>query len=282
MNFACDSYHPFKWIFKLSRVTHGVIRVVPAIFLLCLVLFLPNKTSPFASRPKLDVIVLDAGHGGKDSGAIGTNGYMEKQATLAIILKLGSLIEKEMPGVKVVYSRHDDHFVELYRRGEIANEAHGKLFISIHCNSTPQKPSNATGFTTYFLRPGKTEAAIHVATRENAVIKYETGHHKYADLSDVDYILTSMSRNQDVKFSEKFASLVQQELGKKLRIPDNGVSQAGFLVLIGASMPNVLIETGFISNPNEESLLKSDAGETNYARGIFEAIKRYKAIYERS
>jgi N-acetylmuramoyl-L-alanine amidase len=250
--------------------------------LLCLILGLPSKTSPSSSHSKLDVIVLDAGHGGKDSGAIGPGGYMEKQATLAIITKLGKLIEKEMPGVKVVYTRHDDHFVELYRRGEIANQAHGKLFISVHCNSTPQKPSNASGFTTYFLRPGKTEAAIHVATRENAVIKYETGHHKYENLSDVDYILTSMSRNQDVRFSEKFASLVQSELAKKVHIPDNGVSQAGFYVLIGASMPNVLIETGFISNPKEEALLRSDAGQSNYARGILEAIKKYKAIYERS
>ncbi len=260
------------------------IRIIPAIPVL-LVVLVPSSLSRailFTAHAKLRVIVLDAGHGGKDSGAIGTNGYMEKQATLAIILKLGALIEQAMPEVKVVYTRHDDRFIELYRRGEIANESHGNLFISVHCNSTPQKPSKATGFTTYFLRPGKTEAAIHVAARENAVIKYETGHHQYENLSDVDFILTSMSRNQDVKFSEKFASLVQQELGKKLHIPNNGVSQAGFLVLIGASMPNVLIETGFISNPKEESLLKSDAGESNYAHGILEAIKKYKAIYERS
>ncbi|HET6400745.1 MAG TPA: N-acetylmuramoyl-L-alanine amidase [Candidatus Kapabacteria bacterium] len=234
------------------------------------------------NAPRLNVIVLDAGHGGKDSGAIGLGGFMEKQATLAIVQKLGALITKEMPGVKVVYTRHDDHFVELYRRGEIANAAHGKLFISIHCNSTPEKPSHASGFTTYFLRPGKTEAAIHVAARENAVIKYEPGHHQYQNLSDVDYILTSMSRNQDVKFSERFAALVQQELRNRLAIPDNGVSQAGFLVLIGAAMPNVLIETGFISDPKDEALLKSDAGQTKYAQGIFEAIKKYKAIYEKS
>ena len=260
--------------------------IVPKI-LLCLVIaisfFVPNRArNETTVHPKLDVIVLDAGHGGKDSGAIGPEGYMEKSAALGIVLKLGKLIEQSMPGVKVVYTRHEDHFVELYRRGEIANAAHGKLFISVHCNSTPQKPSNASGFTTYFLRPGKTQAAIHVAARENAVIKYESGHHKYENLSDIDYILTSMERTQDVKFSEKFASLVQEELGKKLQIPDNGVSQAGFLVLIGAAMPNVLIETGFISNPKNETLLKSESGETNYAKGIFEAIKKYKAIYERS
>ena len=241
-----------------------------------------NDASVPNAKPKLDVIVLDAGHGGKDSGAIGPDGYMEKQAALAIVKKLGALITKEMPGVKVVYTRRDDYFVPLYQRGEIANAAHGKLFISIHCNSTPEKPSRASGFTTYFLRPGKTEAAISVAARENAVIRYEPGHHKYQNLSDVDYILTSMSRNQDVKFSERFASLVQQELGKKLPIRDNGVSQAGFLVLIGAAMPNVLIETGFISDPKDEAILKSDAGQTKYAQGILEAIKKYKAIYERS
>src|SRR5579884_690474 len=224
--------------------------------------FVPH--SAYAPHPKLDVIVLDAGHGGKDSGAIGPGGFMEKQAALGIIRKLGALIEKGMPGVKVIYTRHDDHFVELYRRGEIANAAHGKLFISVHCNSTPQKPSNATGFTTYILRPGKTDAAIHVAARENAVIKYETDRHQYQNLSDIDFILTSMSRNQDVKFSEKFAAFTQEELSKTLSIPDNGVSQAGFYVLIGAAMPSVLIETGFISNPKEEALLKSDAGESDY------------------
>ena len=182
-----------------------------------------------------------------------------------------------MPGVKVVYTRKSDAFVELYRRGQIANQQKGKLFISVHCNSTPQKPSNATGFTTYILRPGKTDAAIRVAAKENAVIHFENKRERYYYLSDVDFILTSMARNQDVKYSEKFASLVQQQLAKKVKIKDNGVSQAGFYVLVGASMPNVLIETGFISNLKEEALLKSDAGQTNYARGILEAIKKYNS-----
>ena len=242
-----------------------------------------DEVGAFApAHPHLDVIVLDAGHGGKDSGAIGTHGYMEKQAALAIILKLGKLIEKEMPGVKVVYTRKDNTFIELYRRGEIANENHGKLFISVHCNSTPQKPSKATGLTTYILRPGKTDAAIKVAARENAVIQYEKNKSRYDKLSDEDFILTSMARSQDVKFSEKFAALVQKSVGPKVKIKDNGVSQAGFFVLVGAAMPNVLIETGFISNPNEEALLKSEAGQSSYARGIVEAIKKYKVLYERS
>lgn len=233
-------------------------------------------------KAKLDVIVLDAGHGGKDAGAIGTNGYMEKQGALAIVLKLGRLIEQEMPGVKVVYTRNDDRFIELYKRGEIANQKKGKLFVCVHCNSTPQKPSKASGFTTYILRPGKTDQAIRVAARENAVISYEKDRSRYHELTDEDFILTSMARSQDVKFSEKLAALVQQELRKRLTIKNCGVSQAGFLVLVGAAMPSVYVETAFISNPREEALLKSEAGQMNYARGIVEAIKKYKTIYERS
>lgn len=233
-------------------------------------------------RPKLDVIVIDPGHGGKDVGSIGPGGYYEKQATLAISLKLGKLIERELDGVKVVYTRKDDRFIEIYKRGAIANKHKGKLFISIHCNSTPKKPSNASGFETYILRPGKTDAAIKVAARENAVVKFETDKERYANLSDIDFILTSMARSQDVRYSEKFAGLVQQELAKRLKIRNRGVSQAGFYVLIGASMPNVLIETAFISNPAEETLLQSSTSQFAFARGILNAIKKYKAHYERS
>lgn len=233
-------------------------------------------------HPKLDVIVLDAGHGGKDPGAIGTKGYREKQATLAIVLKLGELIKEELPDVEVVYTRKSDKFIELYRRGEIANENKGKLFISIHCNSTPEKPTKAGGTATFILRPGKTDAAIKVAARENAVIEFEKNKKRYDALSDIDFILTSMSRSQDVKFSEKFASLVQKELKKSVGLKNNGVEQAGFFVLIGASMPNVLIETAYISNLKEEIFLKSSAGQLKYAKGILEAIKKYKDIYEGS
>jgi N-acetylmuramoyl-L-alanine amidase len=243
-----------------------------------------GTTAPAAlkKKPKLDVIVIDPGHGGKDAGAVGPDGYYEKQATLAIGLKLGALIEKDLPGVKVVYTRKTDKFVELFRRGNIANNAKGKLFISIHCNSTPQKPSKAAGFETYILRPGKTDAAIKVAARENAVVKYESDKERYGNLSDIDFILTSMARSQDVRYSEKFAAYVQQELDKQLAIKNRGVSQAGFLVLVGAAMPNVLIETAFISNPAEEDLLSSSVGQYSFAKGIFNAIKKYKTYYENS
>jgi N-acetylmuramoyl-L-alanine amidase len=232
--------------------------------------------------PKLDVIVLDAGHGGKDPGAIGTNGYKEKQATLAIIEKLGEMIEEEFPDTKVVFTRKSDKFIELYRRGEIANKAKGKLFISVHCNSTPEKPTKAGGTATYMLRPGASDAAIRVASRENAVIALEKNTSRYDGLSDIDFILTSMRSSQDVKFSEKFADIVQKELTKNVGLKNNGVEQAGFYVLVGASMPSVLIETAFISNPKEEEVLKSSTGQNKFAKGILEAIKKYKLLYEKS
>lgn len=232
--------------------------------------------------PKLDVIVLDAGHGGKDPGAIGTNGYKEKQATLGIIEKLGEMIEEEFPDTKVVFTRKSDKFIELYRRGDIANKAKGKLFISVHCNSTPEKPTKAGGTATYMLRPGASDAAIRVASRENAVISFEKNTSRYEGLSDIDFILTSMRSSQDVKFSEKFASIVQKELTKNVGLKNNGVEQAGFYVLVGASMPSVLIETAFISNPKEEEVLKSYTGQNKFAKGILEAIKKYKLLYEKS
>src|SRR5512143_547026 len=127
-------------------------------------------------RWKLDVVVIDAGHGGDDPGTIGVNRTKEKDITLGIALKLGKLIERSMKDVRVVYTRTSDRFVELYRRGQIANQADGKLFISIHCNSVPRKSTSANGFEIYLLRPGKTENAIRIAERENSVIELEEGY----------------------------------------------------------------------------------------------------------
>ncbi|MEO6940458.1 MAG: N-acetylmuramoyl-L-alanine amidase [Candidatus Kapaibacterium sp.] len=241
-----------------------------------------TETAIKPRHAKLDVIVLDAGHGGIDPGAIGVGGYKEKQAALAIVLKLGKLIEKNMPGVKVVYTRHTDVFIPLSKRGQIANAHKGKLFICVHCNSTPQKPSKARGFTTYILRPGKTDAAIQVAARENAVIQFETPAERSAYISDLDFILTSMTRTQDVRFSETLAGKVQQELQRTVATKNNGVSQAGFLVLVGASMPSIYVETAFISNPKEEALLRSESGQSKFALGILAALKKYKVVYEKS
>jgi N-acetylmuramoyl-L-alanine amidase len=235
------------------------------------------------SRWKLDVVVIDAGHGGTDPGTIGTGGTKEKDVTLGVALKLGKLIQQALPDVKVVYTRKTDTFIELYRRGQIANQAGGKLFVSIHCNSTRRKPSPVGGFEIYLLRPGKTGAALRIAEQENAVVKLEEGYEqRYQQLTEENFILLTMAQSAYVKYSEKFAAILQQEMGKHLDIENNGVKQAGFYVLVGASMPNVLVETAYLSNRSDEALLRSAKGQQKMAEAIFSGVKRYKHEYERS
>jgi N-acetylmuramoyl-L-alanine amidase len=235
------------------------------------------------SRWKLDCIVIDAGHGGDDPGAIGVTRVREKDITLPIALKLGALIEKNLPDVKVVYTRKSDEFIELYKRGQIANAAGGKLFISIHCNSTPHKSSAAHGFEIYLLRPGKTENALRIAERENAVVKLEKDYEKrYQALTEEHFILLTMAQSAYVKYSEKFADICQKEMSSRLDLENNGVKQAGFYVLVGASMPNVLVETAYLSNRHDEKMLKSANGQDKIAEAVFYGIKRYKQEYEKS
>ncbi len=227
-----------------------------------------------------DVIVIDAGHGGKDYGAIGVNNAIEKEINLGIALKLGKLIEDKMKNVKVVYTRNNDTFVELYKRGKIANENNGKLFISIHCNSTPKKRKDANGYEIYLLRPGRTEEAIDIAERENSVIKYEDDPKRYQKLTDENFILVSMAHSSYMKYSEKFSELLDKHFSQNIKIDSRGVKQAGFYVLVGASMPSVLIETGFISNPTDAEYLKSSTGKNEIAQAIFNAINSFKTYYD--
>ena len=230
----------------------------------------------------LDVIVLDPGHGGKDPGTIGVTGVKEKDVTLGVALKLGKLIEKNLRGVKVVYTRRDDSFVELHRRGQIANEANGKLFISIHANSLRRKPSPYRGFEVYVLRPGRTQEAIDIAERENSVIELEEGYEdRYQKLTEENFILVTMAQSAYVKSSELFADIAQQEMEKHVGIPNHGVKQAGFLVLVGASMPNALVETAYLSNREDERYLRSSQGQQRIAEALFRSIRRYKEEYEK-
>ena len=193
------------------------------------------------------------------------------------------IIEKNLSHVKVVYTRRSDEFIELFRRGQIANEAQGKLFMSIHCNSAPRKPAPANGFEIYLLRPGKTENAVRIAERENDVVKFEKNYEqRYQELNEERFILVTMAQSAYVKYSEEFAGLLQQEMSKYMKHESNGVKQAGFYVLVGASMPNVLIETGYLSNRREEQFLKSTKGQQRVAEAIFSAVNRYKKEYEKS
>jgi N-acetylmuramoyl-L-alanine amidase len=231
----------------------------------------------------LDVIVIDPGHGGKDPGAIGVTGTREKDVALAVALRLGRHIETKMPGVKVVYTRKTDRFVELFRRTQIANEAGGKLFVSLHCNSLDKKPSKPNGFEIYLLRPGKTEDAIAIASKENAVIQFEEGYKdRYKELTEEEFIIITMAQSAYMRYSEHFAEVAAGAMASHLQMRNSGVKQAGFYVLVGASMPNVLVELGYISNRKEEQLLKSTKGQDRIAEALFNGIEDYRTVYEKA
>lgn len=231
-----------------------------------------------ADKWKLDVVVLDPGHGGADEGATSIGGIHEKDVTLAIAKKTRDFLRKLLPDVKVILTRTTDTFIELARRGQIANESNGKLFVSIHCNSMPTKPNPAHGFETYILRPGRNSDAVAVAERENSVVRFEK-HHKQERLSEEQVIVATMAQAAFVKFSESFASFVQQEMKQRTTLANRGVSQAGFIVLIGASMPNVLFETAFLSNESDEEFITSERGQTKTAEALANAIRRYAREY---
>ena len=229
------------------------------------------------ARWLLDTVVLDAGHGGKDPGAIGKYGTKEKDVALDITKRAGSLLEKS--GIKVVYTRDEDVFVPLLERTRIANNSNGKLFVSIHTNAN--KNRKVQGFETFLLRPGKSEDAIEVASRENSVISLEEFTDQYEDLTGEALIMATMAQSMFMKESEDLASIIQMELDKKLETPNRGVKQAGFYVLIGASMPNALVEVGFISNPAEEKQLRKKLHKQQIAEAIYQAIKYFKQSREK-
>ncbi|MFC2094265.1 N-acetylmuramoyl-L-alanine amidase [Bacteroidota bacterium] len=226
-----------------------------------------------------DVIVIDPGHGGKDPGAIGLNKIKEKDVNLKVALELGKLIEEKMEDVKIVYTRSTDRFVDLYKRGKMANEHGGKLFISIHCNSTKKKSSDATGIEVYLLRPGRTQEAINIAERENRVIEYESDPTRYEQLNDENFILVSMAHSSYMKYSESFADMLNTQFRNNTKLKARGVKQAGFYVLVGASMPSVLIESGFITNKKDVNYLDSSSGREQLAEAMFEAIEEYRQFY---
>jgi len=225
-------------------------------------------------RWKLDTVVLDAGHGGKDPGTTGRKGTKEKDIALDIVKRVGLLLEKNTK-LKVIYTREEDVFIPLWKRTKMANESNGKVFVSVHLNANPNK--TAYGFETYLLRPGKTEDAIEVASRENEAIKLEDrSNSKYKDLSGESLIMATMAQSIFMKESEELAAMIQEEMEKKIKSKNRGVKQAGFHVLIGASMPNVLIEAGFLTNANEEKNLRNPKYRQKIANSIYKAIVKFR------
>lgn len=227
-------------------------------------------------------IVIDAGHGGKDSGAIGKTGYYEKYLVLAVALKVGKYIEENIKGVKVLYTRDSDEFIELHERANIANKNNADLFISIHANSA--RSSKAQGSETFVLGLHKTDDNLSVAKRENSVIDLEenTDEHYKIDLSSPDgMIRLSMMQSAYLDQSIELASKIQSQFTERVKRIDRGVRQAGFVVLYKTTMPSILIELGFLSNADEEKFLKSETGQDYMASAIYRAIKEYKEGMEK-
>ena len=252
------------------------------LFLTIVPVFLFLGISPLYGQRgvKISTVVIDAGHGGKDPGASGKHSH-EKNITLAIALKLGHYIEQNMPDVKVIYTRKTDRFIPLYKRAEIANKNHADIFISIHCNSsTSSKPY---GVETYVLGLHKNAANLAVAQKENAAILYEDNPKKYDgfDNSPESYISLSLFQSPYLKESLNLANKIEQQMRYRAGRKARGVFQAGFLVLWRTTMPSVLVETGFLSNPKEEAFLLSSKGQTYIASAIYRAFRDYKTEFEK-
>jgi len=230
------------------------------------------------TQEQIKFVVLDAGHGGRDPGAEGKRGLREKDVTLAVVKRLGKKIEERL-GLAIEYTRTTDKFIELHKRTRFANDIKEKyqsegIFISIHCNASG-KNRKANGYETYFLRPGKTKDATEVAKRENSVIQFEVDEGHYEAKDDEIMILASMATNSINHDSEEFATFVQTEMGQRLASINRGIKQAGFYVLVGAQMPNVLVEIGFISNPQEEQRMKTDRYLDSVAESLYQAVRKY-------
>ena len=233
-----------------------------------------------SERWLIDTIVLDAGHGGKDPGSISASGLKEKDVVLDIVKRIGKLIEKKLK-VNVVYTREEDVYVSLEERGKIANRNEGKLFISIHLNSFP-KNRNVRGFEVYILRPGKTASAIEVAERENSVLRFDdkSSAEKFEKQATEKLILASLTQAAFMSESEDLSGMLEKELKKKISSPSRGVKQAGFYVLVGASMPHAYIEAGFLSNRREEKNFRSSKYKQKFAEAVYEGVRKFKHKYE--
>lgn len=225
---------------------------------------------------RVQLIVIDAGHGGIDPGAVGKNGLYEKDVNLAVCRILKNVIEDSLK-IKVTMTRDRDVYVSLKERTNIANRNAADLFVSIHCNAHKKGPPRS-GFETYFLSEAKTSEERAVAALENASLKFDN---LLMPSDDISFILYDLAQSAFLEESNRFAENIQVSAEKHLKIPSRGVKQAGFYVLHGAFMPAVLVECAFINNPAEEKLLRQKDFQRQLALSIYRGIKNYIGDYER-
>jgi N-acetylmuramoyl-L-alanine amidase len=222
-------------------------------------------------------VAIDPGHGGIDKGKVGGTGLMEKEVNLEIAFLLKEVLERDY-GIDVVMTRTEDVLVPLSRRAEIANEEEADIFVSLHCNGWFHP--DAGGFETFFLSPARTEEDIRLAMEENASIDFEEGSSGSAELDDLGFIIWDMVQNEFISESSELAEMIQREVVSLVQIRNRGVKQAGLIVLRGCMMPAVLVEVAFLSNPEEEELVRTSEFRRKVVSGIAEAISHYRSRFE--
>ena len=264
-------------------IVRELLTTIATMALICAFISTASAEEGAQNSIKIKTVVLDAGHGGKDTGAISKNGVIkEKDITLSVALKLGKMINSNYPDVKVVYTRKRDEYIELSKRAEIANRNKADLFISIHVNS--QKGTTATGTETFVMGTHKSSSNFEICKLENSVIvleeDYQSKYEGFDPNSPESYIIFSLLQNTHLEQSLKFAALIQDNFKLGPIKVNRGVKQGGLLVLWKTTMPAVLTEIGFISNPAESNQLRRDAVQSQIATRIFNAFAKYKTDYE--
>ena len=257
-----------------------ILNNIKIVFLFLLLMAAVPQAMAQKSGKKPFTVVIDAGHGGVDPGAIGRKSQ-EKNINYSVSKKLGEMINKAYPEIKVIYTRTTDVKIPLSQRADIANKANANLFISIHSNAN--KNRNAHGCQTFTLGAGSDAEAKAAAMYENEVIlteeNFQETYQGFDPRSSESYIIFELMRSHDMELSVKFAEMVQRGMVKNTSLYDRGVSSAGFLVLHRTVMPSILVELGFITNSNDEEIIASKSGQEKLVKGIFNGFAEYYELY---
>jgi N-acetylmuramoyl-L-alanine amidase len=235
---------------------------------------------PIRDGREFNTIVIDAGHGGHDPGTMNRQlGLQEKDIALEVALLVGDYIKEHIPDMEVIYTRDDDTFVPLDERGLIATHAKADLFLSIHLNAAGN--SRAYGSEVFFLGMHRSESALEIMKRENSVVNLEENAGQ-EQLSEEELLIYELANAGNIAISERIAAMVENQFRNRAQRRSRGVKQAGLMVLWHASTPAILVELGFLSNPNEARYMNSEYGQTIMASAIFRAVRDFKLEYDRS
>ncbi len=270
------------WIVSCQKYRENVKQVAKLLMIASLFVVIGFNGALQAQEKDLRIhkVVIDAGHGGKDPGAIGTTGYYEKTVALNVTLLVGKYIEENFPDVEVIYTRTTDVFLELHERASIANDNNADFFISIHANAAAN--TSAYGTETWVLGTNRNAANLEVLKRENAVIELEENpEENYIDLSSPEaQIMIAQKQTANLDNSISFARKVEDQFQYRVKRRSRGIKQGGLYVIYKTKMPSALIELGFLSNANEEAYLKSEDGQVYLASAIYRAFKEFKTEHD--